>query len=168
MPSCVRAAKMSDGALFKPEKDFSKEADKVIPEAEALAKKDIQKGIDKIIVLEKQSRQVHKDRLQCWKIRATDNHLQSSDLATTSRAFVAIVTICKDAGDWSLLNEQVLLLSKKHGQLKQAITKMVQVVMSFLDDTPNLETKLSVIEALRTVTEGKVSVNITPDPQLEL
>lgn len=56
-----------------------------------------------------------------------------------------------------MLNEQVLLLSKKHGQLKQAITKMVQVVMSFLDDTPNLETKLSVIEALRTVTEGKVS-----------
>ena len=62
-----------------------------------------------------------------------------------------------------MLNEQVLLLSKKHGQLKQAITKMVQVVMNFLDDTPNLETKLSVIEALRTVTEGKVSVNITPD-----
>ena len=51
---------MSDGALFKPEKDFTKEADKVIPEAEALAKKDIQKGIDKIIVLEKQARQVCK------------------------------------------------------------------------------------------------------------
>jgi 26S proteasome regulatory subunit N5 len=70
---------------------------------------------------------------------------------------VAIVTICKEAGDWSLLNEQVLLLSKKHGQLKQAITDMVQAVMGFLDDTPNLDTKLSVIEALRTVTEGKVS-----------
>ena len=55
-----------------------------------------------------------------------------------------------------MLNEQVLLLSKKHGQLKQATTKMVQVVMSFLDDTPNIETKLSVIETLRTVTEGKV------------
>lgn len=69
---------------------------------------------------------------------------------------MAIVTICKDAGDWSLLNDQVLLLSKKHGQLKQAVTKMVQVVMGFLDDTPNLEIKLSVIETLRTVTEGKV------------
>jgi 26S proteasome regulatory subunit N5 len=34
---------------------------------------------------------------------------------------------------------------------------MVQTVMSFLDDTPNLDTKLSVIETLRTVTEGKVS-----------
>jgi 26S proteasome regulatory subunit N5 len=69
---------------------------------------------------------------------------------------VAIVTICKDAGDWSLLNDQVLLLSKKHGQLKQATTKMVQVVMGFLDETPNLDVKLSVIETLRTVTEGKV------------
>lgn len=48
------------------------------------------------------------------------------------------------------------MLSKKHGQLKQATTKMVQTVMGFLDETPNLETKLSVIEALRTVTEGKV------------
>jgi 26S proteasome regulatory subunit N5 len=49
------------------------------------------------------------------------------------------------------------VLSKKHGQLKQAITKMVQVVMSFLDDTPDMETKLRLIETLRTVTEGKVS-----------
>lgn len=34
---------------------------------------------------------------------------------------------------------------------------MVQVVMSFLDETPDTATKLSVIEILRTVTEGKVS-----------
>ena len=64
------------------------------------------------------------------------------------------------------MNEQVLLLSKKHGQLKQAITKMVQVVMSILDDTPDLETELSIIETLRTVTEGKVrsidAGNLTP------
>ena len=66
------------------------------------------------------------------------------------------MTIAKDAGDWHLLNEQVQLLSKKHGQLKQAITKMVQVVMGFLDQTPSTEVKLSVIESLRTVTEGKV------------
>lgn len=128
---------MSDGALFKPEKDFSKDADKIIPEAEALGKKEVQKAVDKLTNLEKQSR-------------------QSSDLATTSRVLIAIVTICKNAGDWSLMNEQVLLLSKKHGQLKQAITKMVQTVMGFLDDTPNIDVKLTVIETLRTVTEGKV------------
>lgn len=37
---------------------------------------------------------------------------------------------------------------------------MVQVVMSFLDETPDLETKLSVIETLRTVTEGKIFVEV--------
>lgn len=128
---------MSGDAFTKPEKDFSKEADKIIPEAESLAKKNLQQGVDKLTALEKQSR-------------------QSSDLATTSRVLTAIVTLCKNAGDWSFLNEQVILLSKKHGQLKQAITKMVQVVMSFLDDVPNTETKLSIIETLRTVTEGRV------------
>ena len=81
---------------------------------------------------------------------------QASDLASTSRLLVAIVTTCKNSGDWSLLNEQVLLLSKKHGQLKQATTKMVQVVMTFIEEVPAAEAKLSVIETLRTVTEGKV------------
>lgn len=82
--------------------------------------------------------------------------IQASDLPTTSRLLVTIVTLSKNSGDWNLLNDQVLLLSKKHGQLKQAITKMVQVVMGFLDETPNTDVKLSVIQTLRTVTEGKV------------
>lgn len=81
-------------------------------------------------------------------------------MASTSRILIAIVTLCKNAGDWSLLNEQTLVLSKKHSQLKQAITKMVQTVVGFLDDTPDLKTKLSVIETLRTVTEGKIFVEV--------
>jgi 26S proteasome regulatory subunit N5 len=102
---------------------------------------DIQAAIEKLSALEKQTR-------------------QASDLPSTSRILIAIVTLCKDAGDWALLNDQVLVLSKKHSQLKQAITRMVQTVMTFLDSTPNLETKLSVIETLRTVTEGKIFVEV--------
>ncbi|KAL2122198.1 hypothetical protein VTJ04DRAFT_2653 [Mycothermus thermophilus] len=128
-------------AAFKPERDYSKDADQLIPEAEKLAKTDIHAAIDKLAVLEKQAR-------------------QASDLATTSRVLITIVTICKNAGNWSLLSDQTLVLSKKHGQLKQAITKMVQTVMGFLDDTPNLDTKLAVIETLRTVTEGKIFVEV--------
>jgi len=64
-----------------------------------------------------------------------------------------------------MLNEQVLLLSKKHGQLKQAITKMVQVVMGFLDDAPSMEKKMQTIETLRTVTEGKVCASVAPTVQ---
>ncbi|RDW77491.1 hypothetical protein BP6252_05544 [Coleophoma cylindrospora] len=132
---------MSDGTVRKPDKDFSKEVDKQLPEAEQLAQTNVTAAIEKLTALEKQTR-------------------QASDLPSTSRILVAIVTICKDSGDWSLLNEQVLLLSKKHGQLKQATTKMVQVVMGFLDSAPNLETKLSAIETLRTVTEGKIFVEV--------
>lgn len=58
------------------------------------------------------------------------------------------------------MNDQTLLLSKKHSQLKQAITKMVQTVVGFLGETPDLKTKLSVIETLRTVTEGKIFVEV--------
>ncbi|KAE8136982.1 PCI domain-containing protein [Aspergillus pseudotamarii] len=131
---------MADG-LLKAEKDFSKDADKLIPEAEQIAKTDAQRAIDSLLGLEKQAR-------------------QASDLPTTSRLLVTIVTLSKNSGDWNLLNDQVLLLSKKHGQLKQAITKMVQVVMGFLDETPNTDVKLSVIQTLRTVTEGKIFVEV--------
>lgn len=37
---------------------------------------------------------------------------------------------------------------------------MVQTVMTFIDDTPDLDTKLTVIETLRTVTEGKIFVEV--------
>ncbi|PGH00447.1 hypothetical protein AJ79_08220 [Helicocarpus griseus UAMH5409] len=132
---------MSDGTLFKAEKDFTKDVDALIPEAQELAKTNVHGAIDKLLVLEKQAR-------------------QASDLPSTSRLLIAIVTISKESGDWKLLNEQVIGLSKKHGQLKQATTKMVQVVMGFIDQTPNMETKMSLIETLRTVTEGKIFVEV--------
>ncbi|KAK4230951.1 PCI domain-containing protein [Podospora fimiseda] len=131
---------MADAA-FKPEKDYSKEVDTELPQAEQLAKTDLPAAIEKLVALEKQTR-------------------QASDLASTSRILVAVVTLCKDAGDWARLSDQTLVLSKKHGQLKQAITKMVQTVMEFLDQTPNLEVKLSLIETLRAVTEGKIFVEV--------
>lgn len=131
---------MADTPL-KAEKDFSKEADTHLAEAEKLAKNDLTAAVEKLTAFEKQTR-------------------QASDLASTSRVLISICTLCKEAGNWSLLNDQVLILSKKHGQLKQAITRMVQTVMGFLDATPNLETKLSVIETLRTVTEGKIFVEV--------
>jgi len=132
---------MADGKLSKPDKDFSKEVDSQLPEAQALSKSNLLAAIEKLSSLEKQTR-------------------QASDLASTSRLLVGIVTLCKDRADWKQLNEQVIALSKKHGQLKQAITKMVQVVMEFIPDAPSAETKLSVIETLRTVTEGRIFVEV--------
>ena len=65
---------MSDGALIKADRDFTKEVDKAIPEAEELAKvvllcsdrigiantnqNDVQAAVEKLLALEKQTRQV--------------------------------------------------------------------------------------------------------------
>lgn len=132
---------MSSETLLKPEKDHSETLNAQLPEILASSKSNLNGALEKLLALEKQTR-------------------QSSDLASTSRLLIAIVTICKESGDWKLMNEHVQLLSKKHGQLKQATTKMVQTVMGFLDETPDMDTKLSVIEALRTVTEGKIFVEV--------
>lgn len=132
---------MSGDGMLKPEKDYSETLDQQLPEILASAKTNLSAAIERLLVLEKQTR-------------------QASDLASTSRLLVAVVTICKEAGDWKLMNEHIQILSKKHGQLKQAITKMVQTVMGFLDETPDMETKLSVIETLKTVTEGKIFVEV--------
>lgn len=129
------------GQVIKAEKDFTKDVDKLLPEAEQIAKKDPQQAIDKILILEKQTR-------------------QASDLPSTSRLLTTVITICKDAQDWDLLQEQLTSLSKKHGQLRQAITKMVQTVMKYLGSAPSKEVCLATLETIRTVTEGKIYVEV--------
>ncbi|CAH8662403.1 unnamed protein product [Schistosoma bovis] len=49
-------------------------------------------------------------------------------------------------------------MTKKHGQMKQSVSKMVQKAMEYLDKTPSEPVKLELIEALRNVTEGKIYV----------
>ena len=49
---------MADGQLFKPEKDYTKEVDKQLPEAEEIAKDNVQAALEKLSALEKHTRQV--------------------------------------------------------------------------------------------------------------
>ena len=42
----------------------------------------------------------------------------------------------------------------------QAVATMVEECCRFVDQTPNLETKLKFIDTLRTVSEGKVHVHV--------
>ncbi|CAG8521656.1 7151_t:CDS:10 [Ambispora leptoticha] len=133
---------MSNGKLAKPEEDFSASVDQLLPETEALAKQGLlNQALEQLLSLEKQTR-------------------QAADLDSSTRVLVHTVKLIHTYGDWKLLNEYVVLLSKKHGQLKQAITKMIQETMSYLDATPDLETKLELIVTLRTVTEGKIYVEV--------
>jgi 26S proteasome regulatory subunit N5 len=66
------------------------------------------------------------------------------------------------------MNEHIVTLSKRRSQLKQAITKMVQEAYELVEKTPDLDTKLKLIETLRTVTTGKVRIIIIKENLLIL
>lgn len=84
----------------------------------------------------------------------------AEDIAASRAACSAIVEACYDAKDWKLLEEHVVLLSKRRGQLRQVIQSFVRQAMGFIDATPDKATKVSLIKTLQSVTEGKIFVEI--------
>lgn len=44
---------------------------------------------------------------------------QAGDVVGTRKAVTEIVQLCFDTGAWKILNEQIVLISKRRGQLKQ-------------------------------------------------
>ncbi|KAM0788741.1 hypothetical protein ACM66B_002833 [Microbotryomycetes sp. NB124-2] len=125
----------------KQEKDFTKEVDELLPQAESTAEAgQLQDALDKLLVLEKQTR-------------------NAADLASTSRILVAAISLTYKAKDYARLNEYIAILSKKHGQLRQAVQKMVDEAMTYLDQLDG-QTKLDLIETLREVTEGKIYLEV--------
>uniref|UniRef100_A0A671M1K8 26S proteasome non-ATPase regulatory subunit 12-like n=1 Tax=Sinocyclocheilus anshuiensis TaxID=1608454 RepID=A0A671M1K8_9TELE len=130
-------AERSDGRIVKMEVDYSPTVDQRLPECEKMARDGrLQEAIESLLSLEKQTR-------------------TASDMLSTSRILVAIVQLCYEAKDWDALNENIMLLSKRRSQLKQAVTKMVQECYTYVDAMSDLSIKLRLIDTLRTITAGK-------------
>ena len=51
--------------------------------------------------------------------RFTHAGAQAADLNSSIRVLVAIVRLCFESNDWTALNENIVLLMKKRGQMKQ-------------------------------------------------
>jgi len=49
-------------------------------------------------------------------------YLQGADAISTGRILETIVRMCFEAGRYDLLNENVIQLTKKRGQLKQVLS----------------------------------------------
>ncbi|KAG1346377.1 26S proteasome non-ATPase regulatory subunit 12 [Cocos nucifera] len=84
----------------------------------------------------------------------------AGDVAGTKKAVTDIVELCYKAGAWKTLNDQIVLLSKRRGQLKQAVTAMVQQAMQYIDETPDVDTRIELIKTLNSVSAGKIYVEI--------
>lgn len=84
----------------------------------------------------------------------------AGDVAGTKKAVIDIVELCFKAGAWKTLNDQIVLLSKRRGQLKQAVTAMVQQAMQYIDQTPDIDSRIELIKTLNNVSAGKIYVEI--------
>jgi 26S proteasome regulatory subunit N5 len=83
-------------------------------------------------------------------------------MASTTRIAKTITALCYDARDYDLLNSSILVLSKKHGQLKAVVKALVEQTQEWLDEIKTrkgIPTWLLFVETLRTVTEGKVGLS---------
>ncbi|KAL8034092.1 hypothetical protein ABFX02_12G004500 [Erythranthe guttata] len=85
---------------------------------------------------------------------------QAGDVAGIRKAVTDILLLCFEAGAWNTLNEQIVLISKRRGQLKQAVQAMVQQAMQYIDQTPDVDTKIELIKTLNNISAGKIYVEI--------
>nr|CAG4645484.1 EOG090X04UV [Lynceus sp. MCZ IZ 141354] len=130
------------GRIIKMEVDYSSACDEKIPEAKKLASiGKLNEGLDMLLALEKQTR-------------------TGADAISTGRILVAIVQVCFEAKQYDLLNENLIALTKRRSQLKAAVTKMVQECCTYIDQLPTKELQLKIIDTLRTVTAGKIYVEV--------
>ncbi|KAI9504421.1 PCI domain-containing protein [Coemansia spiralis] len=126
----------------KMEKDYSDSVKELLPEVDQLVSTgQLRPALERLHTLEKKTR-------------------GAADLWSTSQLLVRMVELCGDSGEWVMLEQEVAAMAKKHGQLKQAIAKMVQKAMEYVDKTPDEQTTIELIESLRTVTEGKIHVEV--------
>ncbi|CAD6607571.1 HN1_G0042230.mRNA.1.CDS.1 [Saccharomyces cerevisiae] len=134
---------MSRDAPIKADKDYSQILKEEFPKIDSLAQSDCNSALDQLLVLEKKTR-------------------QASDLASSKEVLAKIVDLLASRNKWDDLNEQLTLLSKKHGQLKLSIQYMIQKVMEYLKSSKSLDlnTRISVIETIRVVTENKIFVEV--------
>jgi 26S proteasome regulatory subunit N5 len=135
---------MSREDPIKAEKDLSEVLDEQFPAIDRLS--DYKEQVDKLLVLEKQTR-------------------QGSDLTSSKRVLSKLVTILVNNEDWLYLNDLIVILSKKHGQLKSSIQTFIQDVISKLSDLNDnnkkqLELKIKIIETIRLVTDKKIFVEV--------
>lgn len=135
---------MSREDPIKAEKDFAVTLDEQFPTIDQLT--DYKEQVDKLLVLEKQTR-------------------QALDLTSSKRVLSKLVKTLVDNEDWLYLNDLIVILSKKHGQLKSSIQAFIQDVISKLlelDDKKKkeLELKIKVIETIRLVTDKKIFVEV--------
>ncbi|XP_055328579.1 26S proteasome non-ATPase regulatory subunit 12-like [Paramacrobiotus metropolitanus] len=136
------AISSAEGRIIKMEVDYSDAVAKQIPKSAEMARAgQLNEAVDELLALEKLTR-------------------QGGDAISSGHVLVAIVKICADVKNFDKMSEMMVLLSKRRSQFKQAVTSMVQEVCRTVETVPDRAMQLKIIEAIRSVTEGKIYVEV--------
>lgn len=134
--SLVRDAKATE--------DYSDQVDKLFENVALIQLEEpggIEEATESILELEKKAR-------------------QASDGLSVSRLCCKLLELHKNASRWEAVNDWVVTLSKKRGQLKRAIVDMVQLGMCWVTELTDKELKLQLIRALGSVSDGKIFLEV--------
>lgn len=127
-------------ASFEGKKDFSAEVQAAATESLALAQgNSLEEAITYLLPLEKKCR-------------------INNDFNSLKEVSLQLVRLCKLMNDWEKLNAVLALINKRSSQIKSTLTAVVAESMGYLDQTPNLDTKIALITALKDVCDGKIYV----------
>ncbi|CAM9818613.1 unnamed protein product [Ectocarpus sp. 13 AM-2016] len=128
------------GDRLEERKDFTAEVTAKLPEAKKLAEGGkLADGLDIIMSLERLCR-------------------VGNDFPNLKEVILTAARLCRQVGDWAQLNTTLTLISKRRGQHSKAVTAMVQEAVGWLDETPDKDTRVSLLVALRDITDGKIYV----------
>eukprot|EP01006_Ploeotia_vitrea_P042281 TRINITY_DN66616_c2_g1_i1.p1 TRINITY_DN66616_c2_g1~~TRINITY_DN66616_c2_g1_i1.p1 ORF type:complete len:497 (-),score=286.67 TRINITY_DN66616_c2_g1_i1:54-1508(-) len=122
-------------------KDFTQVVDETLPRLTALAQRDLDGALEQLLSLEKRTR-------------------LAADAPSTVRVAQAIISLLRDNGKWEMLNEHVSMLCKRRAQMQKVMQAVIQQAAGYVEETPDKETKLKLIEAVRTVSDGKIFVEL--------
>ncbi|KAI6226183.1 26S proteasome non-ATPase regulatory subunit 12 [Aphelenchoides fujianensis] len=139
--AAFQSQNVGDGKLVKMDVDYAPMVDEALPKADKLAKSNVNAAVDSLVLLEKQSR-------------------LGADMRSNSRILRHMVKLAFDAKNWDLLNETIVGMSKKRALIKYAIKNMVKDCCEMVDKVPDETERNRLIETLRTVTAGKIYVEV--------
>ena len=103
-----------------------------------------QEAIEKLLGIEKQGR-------------------NAEDPVSTKKACCGVLELLYEAKEYKELQEKVVLMTKRRGQLKEVVKAMVRQCMEYVEEeNTKLERKVreDIIKTLQSITEGKIYVEI--------
>jgi len=82
------------------------------------------------------------------------------EIENTTYIVLEMAKLCRAEKKWKVLDDQIASIVRRHGQFKLTIQTLIQTCCLWVDETPDLDTKISFMDRLLDVTQGKIYLEL--------